>query len=74
MWEELLSDVAVIKWTTICIAVSLWGLTVYFLLREIPKWWNSFNKKKPFTLKQMKKDLAAAERPRVDRKTSIWDK
>jgi len=65
MWEELLKDVGIIKWAVICVAVSLWGLTAYFLLKEAPKWWRSHGKKKkPFTLKQMKKDLAEAERPR----------
>lgn len=67
MWEELLKDVAIIKWTTICIAISLWGLSVYFLSKEIPKWWRSFNRKeekKPFTLEQMKKDLEGSTRPR----------
>ena len=70
MWEELLRDIVIIKWSVISMAVSLWGITVYFLLKEIPKWWNSFNKKKKtFTLDQMKKDLKSAERPRsLDRK------
>ena len=62
MWEELLKDVGIIKWSVICIAVSLWGLTAYFLLKEIPKWWHSYNKKR--ALDRMKKDLAGAERPR----------
>tara|TARA_B100001123_G_C15257417_1_gene1005238 strand:- start:711 stop:920 length:210 start_codon:yes stop_codon:yes gene_type:complete len=35
-----------IKWALICIAVSLWGLTVFFLFKEIPKWWQSFDKNK----------------------------
>ncbi|MAH51002.1 hypothetical protein CMI37_34620 [Candidatus Pacearchaeota archaeon] len=68
MWEELLKEVAVIKWGIVCIAVSLWGLTIYFLLKEIPKWWKSFQggkkKKKPFTLEQMNKDLAKSTRQR----------
>lgn len=33
-----------IKVTLVCIAVSIWGLTVYFLLKELPIWWRSFNK------------------------------
>ena len=70
-------EIVIIKWAVICIAVSLWGLTTYLLLKELPKWWRSFDKKKkekPFTLEQMKKDLDGATRPRVDRKTSMWDK
>ena len=43
---DLLREVVVIKWGVVCIAVSLWGLTVYFLLKEIPKWWHSHDKKK----------------------------
>ena len=69
MWEELLKEIVVIKWAVICIAVSLWGLTVYFLLKEAPKWWKSLKKKKPFTLEQMNKDLAGATR----RKRHNWD-
>ena len=65
MWEEILKEVIIIKWGVISIAVSLWGVTVYFLLKEIPIWWNSFGKKKKsFTLEQMKEDLKSAERPR----------
>jgi len=67
MWEELLRDVAIIKWGVVCIAVLLGGATMYLLLQEIPKWWRSLDKKtedKPFTLEQMKKDLVAAERER----------
>ena len=45
MWEELLKEVAIIKWAIVCIAVSLWGLTVYFLGKEFPRWWRSFDKK-----------------------------
>tara|TARA_Y100000310_G_scaffold342820_1_gene447637 strand:- start:1186 stop:1410 length:225 start_codon:yes stop_codon:yes gene_type:complete len=73
MWEELLKDVAIIKWAVVCVAVSLWGMTVYFLLKALPSWWSSYNeKKKKFTLEQMKKDLAAAERSRRDRGKSKW--
>ena len=50
MWEvnelDLLKEISAIKWTLICIAVSLWGLTVYLLLKEIPRWWHSFDEKK----------------------------
>jgi|TARA_Y100000310_G_C20614212_1_gene779726 hypothetical protein len=46
MWEELLKEVAIIKWALICIAVSLWGLTAYLLLKELPAWWHSYDKKK----------------------------
>tara|TARA_B100001123_G_C15256031_1_gene1004688 strand:+ start:481 stop:744 length:264 start_codon:yes stop_codon:yes gene_type:complete len=64
-----------IKWILACIALQMWGMTVYFLLKEIPAWWNSFNKKekKPFTLEQMKKDLEEASRPRKDRAPTRWD-
>ena len=46
MDSELIDALIAIKWSLICIAVSLWGLTAYFLLREIPKWWGSYDKKK----------------------------
>tara|TARA_B100000959_G_C14542674_1_gene444264 strand:- start:19 stop:219 length:201 start_codon:yes stop_codon:yes gene_type:complete len=39
MWEELLKDIAIIKWAVICIAVSLWGLTAYLFLKEFAKMW-----------------------------------
>jgi len=59
-----------IKWSLISIAVLLWGLAVYFLLKEIPIWWHSFDKKKKkpnlSRLEQMQKDLRDAERPRRD--------
>ena len=77
MWEELLKEVSAIKWVLICIATCLWGLTVFFLSKEIPKWWHSFDKKlkkekpkevekkkKPFTLEQMNRDLAGSTRHR----------
>tara|TARA_Y100000310_G_scaffold335939_1_gene419210 strand:- start:423 stop:647 length:225 start_codon:yes stop_codon:yes gene_type:complete len=74
MWEELLREVAIIKWGVVCIAVSLWGVSVYFLLKELPTWWNSHKKKKKFTLEQMKIDLTRAERPRKgERAKSMWD-
>ena len=76
-WDELLKQVVIIKWSVVCIAVCLWGVAVYFLLKEIPKWWHSFDekpkkekpkevekKKKPFTLEQMNRDLAGATRYR----------
>ena len=44
--SELLKQVVAIKWVLVCIATSLWGLTVYFLLKEMPIWWRSFDKKK----------------------------
>ena len=50
MWEELLREVVVIKWGIVCMAVSLWGVTVFLLLREIPKWWKSFDKKEESTI------------------------
>ena len=57
-----------IKWSLICIAVSLWGITGYFFTKEFSKWWESFdkkkNEKKPFNLDQMNKDLEASTRPR----------
>ena len=45
-WTTIVNVLVGIKWALICIAVSLWGLTAYFLLKEIPKWWHSFDKKK----------------------------
>ena len=75
MWEELLKDVTIIKWCVIYMTVCVWAAATYFLFKEIPKWWRSFDKKgKIFTLKQMKKDLAAAERPRTREKPKTqWD-
>ena len=65
-----------IKWALICIAVSLWGLTVFLFLKEFKGWWCSFDKpkkKKLFTLDQMNKDLMEATRPREEaRKDDIW--
>ena len=43
--EKLAGELNSIKWVLICIAVQLWGVAVYFLLKEIPKWWHSFDKK-----------------------------
>jgi hypothetical protein len=43
--RELLHNIVVIKWALVCMAVSLWGLTAYFFLKEFPKWWKSFDKK-----------------------------
>lgn len=74
MWEELLKEIVIIKWGVVCIAVSLWGVTMYLLLKEIPEWWDSYKKrKKNFTVKQMRKDLAGAERPRTGTGRSQWD-
>jgi hypothetical protein len=42
----MIEELSVIKWTLICIAVSLWGLTAYLFLKEFPAWWHSFDKKK----------------------------
>ena len=44
--EELLNDIAVIKWAVICIAASMWGITAYLFLKELPEWWHSYDKKK----------------------------
>tara|TARA_Y100000310_G_scaffold345553_1_gene466430 strand:- start:42 stop:164 length:123 start_codon:yes stop_codon:yes gene_type:complete len=35
MWEELLRDVEIIKWAVVCIAVSLWGISAYLLLKDL---------------------------------------
>tara|TARA_B100000953_G_C17676131_1_gene310514 strand:- start:102 stop:344 length:243 start_codon:yes stop_codon:yes gene_type:complete len=75
-WDKLLHEIVVIKWAVVSMAASLCGVMVYYLLKEIPKWWDSFNKKKkkPFTLEQMKKDLAGAERPATRYpKRKDWD-
>ena len=70
--EELLKEIIIIKWGVVCIAVSLWGMTVCFLLQGIPKWWYTLNKNR--RLKQMKKDLEEAERPRTMKEfKSKWD-
>ena len=63
-----------IKWSLICIVVCLWGVCLYFLSKEIPVWWHSFDKKKKkpskkklSSLERMKRDLRNAERPRQDK-------
>ena len=38
-WDKLLEEIVIIKWTVICIAVSLWGLTAYLFLKEFAKMW-----------------------------------
>lgn len=48
--NKLTTELSGIKWVLICIAVQLWGLSVYFLFKEIPKWWRSFNKKEEETI------------------------
>jgi len=60
-----------IKWTLICIAVNLWGIALYFLFKEIPRWWKNFDEgeKKQFSLEQMNKDLEGSTRPRKN----PWD-
>jgi len=71
MARESHTNMVHIKWILACMALQMWGVTVYFLLKEIPTWWNSFDKKKnakPNTLEQRNKDLAAATRPR-----KVWD-
>ena len=72
--NEILKELTIIKWGVVCFAFSLWGIAVFFLFNEIPKWWKSFDKekkkeKKPFTLEQMNKDLRGSTRPRKD----SWD-
>tara|TARA_R100000808_G_scaffold24949_2_gene59793 strand:+ start:13934 stop:14134 length:201 start_codon:yes stop_codon:yes gene_type:complete len=42
---EIVSNLVGVKWALFSIAVSLWGLSFYFLLKEIPVWWHSFDKK-----------------------------
>ena len=32
---ELIDHAEIIKWSLICIAVSLWGITAYMLLRDV---------------------------------------
>lgn len=49
-WDKLLHEIVIIKWGIVCIAASLCGVTVYFLLKEIPKWWKSFGKKEEKTI------------------------
>ena len=44
MNEEAIRELVQIKWSLVCIAVSMWGLSLYFLLKEAPKWWKSFDK------------------------------
>ena len=78
MWEELLKEVEIIKWGVVCIAFSIWCFAIYFLGKEVPVWWRSFDKeqkkkKEPFTLEKMKEDLAKATRPRRERGKSAWD-
>ena len=43
--DEILKEVVIIKWGVVCIAFSIWCFALYFLSKEIPKWWKSFGKK-----------------------------
>ena len=69
--REFMHTMMMIKWILLSMSIAIWGMIVYFLLQEIPKWWKSFNKKKkkPFTLGQMNKDLTGA----VRRRREYWD-
>jgi len=77
-WDKLLNEIAIIKWGVICLTFMCLCKFICSLYNGIPNWWNSFNKKKkkPFTLEQMKKDLAASERPAIKypRKDDWMDK
>ena len=71
-WDKLLNEIVIIKWGVVCLVFMCWCKVLYLLGKEISKWWGNHDKKKkkkPFTLKQMNKDLAAASRPRRDN----WD-
>ena len=41
MWDanqtELLKEIAIIKWAVVCMAVSMWGVTAYLLLKDLTK-------------------------------------
>jgi hypothetical protein len=37
MCEELLKEITTIKWGVICIAVSVWGVSFYLLLKDLTK-------------------------------------
>ena len=50
MNEEAVRELTQIKWTLVCIAVSMWGVSLYLLLREVPKWWKSLEKKDEKTI------------------------
>jgi hypothetical protein len=39
MWEELLKEIGIIKWTLICIAASLWGLIAYLFFKGFAEMW-----------------------------------
>ena len=43
--DEILKEVVIIKWGVVCIAFSIWCFAIYFLYKEIPDWWHSFDKK-----------------------------
>ena len=64
----VIDALVLIKWGIVSMAVSLWGMTAYFLLKEALVWWGSFDvkkkRKKPFTLGQMRKDLEESTRVR----------
>ena len=38
-WDKLLSEIVIIKWTLICIAVASWGLIAYLFLKGLVKIW-----------------------------------
>ena len=43
--REFMHTMMMIKWILLSMSIAIWGMIVYFLLQEIPKWWKSFNKK-----------------------------
>ena len=48
--QPMIDAIIAIKWALVCIAVSLCGVTIYLLLKEIPKWWKSFGEKEEKTI------------------------
>ena len=66
--REFMHTVVVIKWILLSISIAIWAL----VLKQVPVWWN--DRKKSKRLKQMRKDLAGAERPITAKQfRSEWD-
>jgi len=44
--QQIADSLEAIQLTLICLTTLAWGIAVYFLSKEIPIWWHSFDKKR----------------------------
>ena len=66
--REFMHTVVVIKWILLSMSIAIWAL----VLKQVSVWWN--DRKKNKRLKQMREDLAGAERPMTAKRfRSEWD-